>query len=144
MSRRSERGQSLVFFVAIVTCVALLAALVLEVGRLVYARGELAKCADAAALAAAARVNVVQYRETGQVIFLPDVYAYAQDYAGRNSTYLADRSIPVTVTSIRINAAAQVVAVTVSADLSPLLPALLQSGAHVTVTGYAEARIGGR
>jgi hypothetical protein len=78
MSRKSERGQSLVFFVAIVTCVALLAALVLEVGRLVYVRGELAKCADAA------RVNVVQYRETGQVIFLPDVYVYAQDYAGRN------------------------------------------------------------
>jgi Flp pilus assembly protein TadG len=144
MARRSERGQSVVFFVLIVTCLALLTALVLEVGRLAYARGEVAKCADAAALAAAGRVNVAEYRDSGQVIFLPDVYTFAQDYAGRNSTYLADRSIPVSVTDIRVSEASQVVAVTVSADLSPLLPALLQGGAHVTITGYSQARIDGR
>jgi uncharacterized membrane protein len=63
--------------VAIVTCVALLSALVLEVGRLVYARGEVAKCADAAALAAAARFDVAEYRDSGQVVFLPDVVSYA-------------------------------------------------------------------
>jgi Flp pilus assembly protein TadG len=144
MARRSERGQSVVFFVAIVTCVALLSALVLEVGRLVYARGEVAKCADAAALAAAARFDVAEYRDSGQVVFLPDVVSYAQDYARRNSAYLADRSIPVTVTNIGLNEATQVVAVAVSADLSPLLPALLQQAVHVTVTGFAQARIDGR
>ena len=144
MLGKSERGQSVIFFVLIVTCLALLTALVLEVGRLAYARGEVAKCADAAALAAAARVNVAAYRDTGQVIFLSDVYDFAQNYAGRNSTYLADRSIPVLVTNIRVNEASQVVAVTVSADLSPLLPALLQGGAHVTITGYSQARIDGR
>ena len=144
MGRRPERGQSVIFFVAIVTCVALLTALVLEVGRLAYARGEVAKCADAAALAAASRVNVSVYRDTGQVVFLPDVYQYAQSYAGLNSTYLAGRSIPVTVTDIRVNEVSQVVAVTVVADLSPLLPALLQGGARVSVTGYSQARIDGR
>ena len=113
-------------------------------GHLAYGRGEVAKCADAAALVVAARVNVAAYRDTGQVIFLPDVYEFAQNYAPRNSTYLADRSIPVLVTNIRVNEASQVVAVTVSADLSPLLPALLQGGAHVTTTGYSQARIDGR
>ena len=46
--RRCESGQSVVFFVAILTCLAFVLALVLEVGRLAYARGELAKYADAA------------------------------------------------------------------------------------------------
>ena len=142
--RKSESGQSVVFFVLIVTCLAFLFALVLEVGRLAYARGEVSKCADAAALAAASRINVADYRETGSVIFLPDVYEYAQNYAGQNSTYLADRSIPVTVTNIQVNEGSQVVAVTISADLSPLLPALLQGGAHVSIVGYAQARVDGR
>jgi hypothetical protein len=98
----------------------------------------------AAAQATAARVDVAEYRDTGQVVFLPDVYSYAQDYAGRNSDYLADRSIPVTVTNIGVNEATQLVAVAVSANLSPLLPSLLQQAAHVTVTGFAQARIDGR
>jgi hypothetical protein len=50
----------------------------------------------------------------------------------------------VTVTNIGLNEATQVVAVAVSADLSPLLPALLQQAVHVTVTGFAQARIDGR
>ena len=137
--RRSERGQSVIFFVLIVTCLALFTALVLEMGRLAYARGEVAKCADAAA-----RVNVAAYRDTGQVIFLLDVYEFAQNYVGWNSTYLADRGIPVAVTNIRVDEASQVVAVTVSADLSPLMPALLQGGTQVTTTGYSQARIDGR
>ncbi len=144
MARKSERGQSVVFFVLIVTCLAFLTALVLEVGRLVYARGEVAKCADAAALAAASQVDVAGYRDTGRVTFLPDVYAVAQNFAGMNSTYLAARSIPVTVTNIRIDPTSQVVAVTVAADLSPLLPGLLQGGAHVSITGYSQAMIEGR
>jgi Flp pilus assembly protein TadG len=144
MSRQRERGQGVVFFVAIVTCLALLFALMMEVGRLAYARGEVTKCADAAALAAASRIDVAQYRDTGQIIFLPDVYSFAQDYAGRNSTYLANRSIPITVTGININETTQVVAVQVSADLSSLMPALFQAGAHVSVTGYSQARLDGR
>jgi len=121
-----------------------LTALILEVGRLVYARGEVAKCADAAALAAASQVDVAEYRDTGRMVFLPDVYAVAQNFAGMNSSYLAGRSIPVTVTQIQIDPTSQVVAVTVAADLSPLLPALLQGGAHVSITGDSQARIEGR
>jgi len=48
----------------------------------------------------------------------------------------------VAVTAIRVEGVTHVVAVSVSADLSPLLPALLRQGARLTVTGYAQARIG--
>jgi hypothetical protein len=50
----------------------------------------------------------------------------------------------MTVTNIGVNEATQVVAVAVLANLSPLLPSLLQQAAHVTVTGFAQARIDGR
>ncbi len=122
----------------------MLFAVVLEVGRLSYARGEVSKCADAAALAAASRVDIQVYRDTGSVVFLSDVYSYAQHYAQQNSSYLLSRSIPVRISGIGINPINHVVAVAVTADLSPLLPALLKAGAKVTVVGYAQARIDGR
>ncbi len=87
---------------------------------------------------------MAQYRDSGQIICLPDVHSFAQSFASSNSSYLARRSIPVSVTGIRVNETTHVVGVTVAADLSPLLPGLLQAGAHVTMTGYAEARIDGR
>jgi len=95
-------------------------------------------------LAAASRVDIAQYRDTEQILFLPDVYAYAQGFASANSSYLASRSIPVSVNGIRLDDATRVVAVSVTADLSPLLPSLLQGGGVVTVTGYAQARLDGR
>ena len=55
--------------------------------------------------AAASRINVALYRETGQMVFLPDVYDYAQYYATSNSSYLASRSVPVTVTGVYIDEA---------------------------------------
>ena len=96
----------------------------IEVGRIVYARGEVGKAADAAALAAASRINVPLYRQTGQVVFLPDVYSNAQEVAGSNSAYLAKRSIPVMVTGISIDENAQMVRVSVTADLSASRSAL--------------------
>jgi Flp pilus assembly protein TadG len=136
-----EHGQSTVFFASFVVILAVLTAVVLEVGRLAYARGEVAKAADAAALAAASRVDIAQYRDTGQILFQPDVYTYAQGFAAANSAYLERRSIPYSVSSIRLDNATRVVAVSVSANLSPLLPPLLQGGGVVTVTGYAQARV---
>jgi hypothetical protein len=99
-----------------------------------------AKCADAAA----SQIGVAEYREAGRVIFLPDVYKTAQTFAGMNSAYLAGLSIPVTVTDIRPDETSQVMAVTVSADMFPLLPSLLQGRAQVSITGYSQARIEGR
>ncbi len=39
------------------------------------------------------------------MVFLPDVYDYAQYYATSNSSYLASRSVPVTVTGVYIDEA---------------------------------------
>lgn len=122
IATRWEHGHSTVFFATFVVILVVLTAVALEVGRLVYARGEVAKCADAAALAAAAQVDVAGYRDTGRVTCLPNVYAVAQSFAGMNSSYLASRSIPVTVTNIQIDSTSQVVAVTVAADFSPCRP----------------------
>jgi hypothetical protein len=58
-----------------------------EVRRIVYARGEVVgKAADSAALAAASRINIPLYRETGQIVFLPKVFDIAQALASTNSS----------------------------------------------------------
>ena len=141
---RSERGQMTVFFVLILTGLLLLTAVGIEIGRIVYARGEVGKAADAAALAAAARIDVVHYRETGEIRFLPDVYATAQRYAALNSAFLQRRHIGVSVTGITVNPATRVVSVSVSADLSSLMPGLLQIEGVYSISGFAEVRLAGR
>ncbi len=140
---RSERGQMTVFFVLILTGLLLLTAVGIEIGRIVYARGDVGKAADAAALAAAARIDVVHFRETGEIRFLPDVYATAQRYASLNTTFLQKRHIGVSVTGISINPATCVVSVTVLADLSSLMPGVLRFQGVYSVRGVAEARIQG-
>jgi len=142
--RGRERGQSTIFFALILTGLVLLTAVGIEIGRIVYARGEVGKAADAAALAAASRIDVVHYRETGEIRFLPDVVATAQAYASMNSTFLRRRHIAVTVTGISVDPTSRVVSVSVSADLSSLMPAILPFQGYYQITGTAEARIDGR
>ena len=142
--KRVEKGQTTVFFTLILTGLILLTAVAIEVGRIVYARGEVGKAADAAALAAAARINIPVYRQSGQMLFLPDVYSNAQDVATLNASILAKRSIPVTVTEIAIDESTQMVRVSVTANLSSLIPAALPFNGQYTVTGYARARMDGQ
>ena len=136
-----ESGQIIPFFIFIIMALGLMTAVGLQIGRIVYARGEVGKAADAAALSAAARLDVVTYRESGQLIFLPDATATAQDYASRNAAFLASHGIAVKVTQIWIDSGSQVVFVTVAADLSSLLPGFLQHRGSYSVTGYARARM---
>jgi uncharacterized membrane protein len=142
-SRSLESGQIIPFFIFIIMALGLMTAVGLQIGRIVYARGEVGKAADAAALAAAARLDVVTYRESGQMVFLPDAAATAQDYASRNAGFLASHSIGVTVSRIWIDSGSRFVFVTVSADLSSLLPGFLQHRGSYSVTGYARARMQG-
>ncbi len=139
-----QAGQMSIFFALLLVALVTFMLIGVEVGRVVYARGEVGKAADAAALAAASRINIALYRETGQVIFLPDVYDYAQAYATTNSSYLASCSIPVSVTGVSIDVASQTVSVSVTANLSALLPAVLNYQRHYTVTGFAKGRLDGR
>lgn len=140
---RSERGQIITFFIFIIMALGLMTAVGLQIGRIVYARGEVGKAADAAALAAAARVDVATYRESGNIVFLPDAAATAQEYASRNAAFLSQRGIGVSVTDLWIDAGARLVYVTVSADLSSLLPGFLQHQGIYSVTGFSRARMQG-
>ena len=137
-------GQTTVFFALILTGLLLLTAVGIELGRIVYARGEVGKAADAAALAAASRINVAFYRETGEIEFLPDVYATAQSYASMNSAFLRSRHIRVAVTGISVNSPSRQVAVTVAADLSSLILGILPFQRTYVITGYAEAMVGSK
>jgi Flp pilus assembly protein TadG len=138
-----ERGQTTIFFTLILTGLLLLTTVGIEIGRIVYARGEVGKAADAAALAAVSQVDVPYYRETGDIRFMPNVYAMAQDYASRNSTYLQSREIGVAVTEIYVDREKQVVFVSISADLSALMPGFLPFDGTYSITGYAEVRLTG-
>jgi Flp pilus assembly protein TadG len=141
--KRSESGQTTVFFALILTGLLLLTAVGIEIGRIVYARGEVGKAADAAALAAVSRIDVAHYRETGEIIFLPDVYATAQNYASMNSAFLRSRHIGVAVTGISVDPGTRVVSVAVSANLSSLIPGILPFQGIYEVFGYAEVWVSG-
>jgi len=141
---RSNRGQTTVFFTLILTGLLLLTAVGIEIGRIVYARGEVGKASDAAALAAVAQIDVPHYRETGEIRFLPNFYTVAQNYASRNSTFLQARNIDVTVTNISADTDRRVVFVTVTADLSSLMPGILAYEGEYSVTGFTEVRLDGR
>jgi Flp pilus assembly protein TadG len=138
---KRQCGQTTVFFALILTGLLLLTAVAVEIGRIVYARGEVGKAADSAALAAASQIDVATYREIGEIVFLPEVYAEAQNYASMNSVFLRRRHIGVAVTGISVNPATQVVSVTVSADLSSLIPGILPFEGDYQITGTAEARM---
>ncbi|MGD0610299.1 MAG: pilus assembly protein TadG-related protein [Anaerolineales bacterium] len=144
MRKQGERGQTTVFFVLVLTGLLLLTAVGVEIGRIVYARGEVGKAADAAALAAASRIDVALYQETGEIRFLPDVYATAQEYASMNSAFLQRRNIGVAVTGITVDAGRHEVYVTVSANLSSLIPGILAFQGEYGVTGYSEVMMNGR
>jgi uncharacterized membrane protein len=141
---KKQLGQMSIFFALLLVALVAFMLIAVEVGRIVYARGEVGKAADSAALAAASRINIPLYRETGQVVFLPDVYDYAQTYATLNSSYLSSRSIPVMVTGISIDEITQTVSVGVTANLSALLPAVLNYARSFTVVGHAKGKMDGR
>ncbi len=136
-----ESGQITPFFIFIIMALGLMTAVGLQIGRIVYARGEVGHAADAAALAAAARLDVVTYRETGKLVFLPDAAPTAQEYATLNAGFLASHGIGVAVNQIWIDSGSQVVFVTVSADLSSTLPGFLKTHGRYSLTGYAKARM---
>jgi hypothetical protein len=138
-----ENGQIFPFFILTILLLGLMLAVSLQIGRIVYARGEVGKAADAAALAAASQLDLVAYRETGQILFLPNTPVVAQDYAMRNAGFLAKHEIVVSVSHIWVGAGSQLVYVTVVADLGSLLPGFLSHRGNFGATGYAQARIQG-
>jgi uncharacterized membrane protein len=114
-----------------------------DVGRLFYARGEIQKAADAAALAAAREVDVPHYMLTGEVLLHQGAVGFASHYAERNVTYLPGTGISPRITRIVVNNTTKTVYVQMTTDVSPLFPEFLQVR-PISVWGEAQVRVSGR
>ena len=118
-------------------------ALAFDVGRYLYARQEIGKAADAAAVAAVVEINERAFRESGELHPTDATYAWAQHYANMNNDYLGGLGIFPRVTGIQVNDARDTVYVAVAADISALFPSIVPR-VFVEETGTAEVRSFGR
>ncbi|NCP86798.1 MAG: hypothetical protein CO094_10750 [Anaerolineae bacterium CG_4_9_14_3_um_filter_57_17] len=116
-------------------------ALTFDVGRYMYARQELGKAADAAAVAAVTEINQRVFRENGGIELTGATYGMAQSYADMNNDYLGQFNIHPAVTSIQINQGQDTVLVAVSADLTALFPSITP---QILVTETGTAQVQGR
>jgi Flp pilus assembly protein TadG len=114
-------------------------ALGIELGRYYYARAEIAKAADAAALAAAAEISQRVFEETGDLHPTSRTWANAQAFASINNGYLAQYGVHAVVTGITVDAGDDTVLVQVSANLERLFPSVVPD-VIVTERGFAEIR----
>lgn len=142
MRLRGERGNSLVMwalFMAIVVLPLMLVAI--EGTRILYLRGEVQKCADSAAEAAARQLNVRSFELTGVPTFLPGAAGEAWTVASWNSSYLFQRGVYVQPEGIYVNSATRKVLVRLRATVRPLLPGLTRIPLTIRAQGEAELRV---
>ncbi|MGA2110604.1 MAG: pilus assembly protein TadG-related protein [Anaerolineales bacterium] len=133
-------GYSMVFWACFIALVLLpLLALAIEVGRYSFARAEVAKAADAAALAAAIEIDRSVFRETGLVVVTPQAWAEAQAYASLNTGYLSSLGVHAMVTGIEVDNGNRTVEVVVSANLERLFPSIIPN-IMVSEVGLASVR----
>ena len=135
----SRRAYSTLWWIGFYTfCLVPLMVLAVGIGRYFYARAEMFKSADGAALAAVQEVDVPTYRNTGQIVLLSSAYGRAQEYAAYNSDYLRNKKIYPRVTAIDVNQANKTVRVRLSADASALFPSFLP---RIMVSGEGTAQV---
>ena len=136
---RDRRGYSMTFWAVFIAFILVpIMALSIELGRYFYAKAEVAKAADAAALAAAAEINQRVFETSGDLQPTSNTWVNAQAYASMNDNYLANYGIHAIVTGISVNAGADTVLVHVSADLDRFFPNVVPT---VVVTERGEANI---
>ena len=114
-------------------------ALAIELGRYFYAISEVAKAADAAAVAASAEINQGIFRDSGTLMATSKTWGNAQSYVSSNTVGLAQKGVYAYVTDIQISGGDNMVLVSVSADLSVLFPSVVPD-VVVTQTGIASLR----
>jgi Flp pilus assembly protein TadG len=135
-----RRGYSLTFWTIFFAFILIpIMALSIELGRYFYARAEVAKAADAAALAAAAEISQLVFEETGDLQPTSKTWANAQAYASMNNGYLAQYGVNAVVTGITVDESEDTVLVQVSANLERLFPSVVPD-VIVTERGFAEIR----
>ncbi len=137
---KDRHGYSLTFWTIFFGFILIpIMALSIELGRYFYARAEISKAADAAALAAAAEISQQVFEETGDLQPTSQTWANAQAFASMNNRYLEQHGVYAVVTGITVDAGDDTVLVQVSANLDRLFPSLVPD-VIVTERGYAEIR----
>ena len=123
---KDRRGYSLTFWTIFFGFILIpILALSIELGRYFYARAEIAKAADAAALAAAAEISQRVFEDTGNLQPTSKTWANAQAFASMNNSYLAQYGVNAVVTGITVDAGEDTVLVQVSANLERLFPSVV-------------------
>jgi uncharacterized membrane protein len=137
---RDRRAYSMTFWTVFFGFILIpIMALGIELGRYYYARAEVAKAADAAALAAASEINQQSFEQSGALQPTGKTWANAQAFANMNNGYLANYGIYAVVTGISVNAGNHTVQVQVSANLNRLFPSVVPN-IMVTESGQAQIR----
>ena len=137
---KDRRGYSLTFWTIFFGFILIpIMALSIELGRYFYARAEVAKSADAAALAAAAEISQRVFEESGDLQPTSKTWANAQAFASMNNGYLAQYGVNAVVTGISVDTGEDSVLVQVSANLDRLFPSVVPN-VVVTESGFAEIR----
>lgn len=135
-----KRGYSLTFWAIFFGFILIpIMSLSIELGRYFYARAEIAKAADAAALAAATEISQEVFEKTGDLQPTSKTWANAQAFASMNTSYLAQYGVNVVVTGITVDAGEDTVLLQVSANLDRLFPGVVPD-MSVTENGFAEIR----
>jgi len=143
-NERDERGYAMAFWAIFLgTVIVPLMVLSWDVGRLFYARGEVQKAADAAALAAAREVDVQRYLDTGEIVLHQGAIREAYSYAISNIEYLPKSGVYPQIERVVINNETKTVWVEVTANVSPLFPAFLQVR-PISSWGEAQVRLKNR
>jgi Flp pilus assembly protein TadG len=135
-----RHGYSLTFWTGFFGIILIpIMALSIELGRYFYARAEVAKAADAAALAAAAEISQRVFEETGDLQPTSKTWVSAQEFASMNNGYLNKYGVHAVVTGILVDSGDDTVLVQVSANLDQLFPSMVPN-VIVTEDGFAEIR----
>ena len=137
---KDRHGYSLTFWTIFFGFILIpIMALSIELGRYFYARAEIAKAADAAALAAAAEINQRVFEETGDLQPTSKTWANAQAFASMNNAYLSQYGVNAVVTRISADAGEDTVLVQVSTNLEGMFPSVVPD-VLVSEYGYAEIK----
>lgn len=135
---KDRRGYSMTFWAVFFGFVMIpIMALGIELGRYFYARAEIAKAADAAALAAAAEINQRIFEASGNLTPTSRTWVNAHAFASINNIYLAQYGVNAVVTGINVDAGKDTVSVQVSANLDRLFPSVVPN-ISVTEIGHAQ------
>ena len=137
---KDRRGYSLTFWTIFFGFILIpILALSIDLGRYFYARSEIAKAADAAALTPAAEISQRAFEETGDIQPTSRTWANSQAFASVNNNNLAQYGVHAVVTGITVDAGDDTVLVQVSANLERLFPSVVPV-VIVSESGFAEIR----